>query len=329
MRKARTMLVVLGALAAATAQAQTSDPQPLPGNPPFAYPKVAQDVGVVGDVSFRVEVDAQGAATGVKVEAVPAHDVGFEEAVEKAVRKWRFRPAVKDGTPVPGVFAATVTFRLHPEDEEKIRRAVAGFAESWNGGRKDALRPLLDPEFTLRVPAHDRMKGNAAIDWLVSQAATGARLGSQLSSMTFAAPDLVVLDIPLDMAGQPNAGPDSWAAVLGRQAGEWRFVSLRQPTPGAQDTLRAGADIVEPRKLRNVAPVYPDSARQARIQDVVILESVIAADGRVEDVVALRGHPLLRDAAVDAVRQWRYTPTLRGGVAVPVIMTVNVAFRLR
>jgi TonB family protein len=251
MRMARTMLVVLGALAAATAQAQTSDPQPLPGNPPFAYPKVAQDVGVVGDVSFRVEVDAQGAATGVKVEAVPAHDVGFEEAVEKAVRRWRFRPAVRDGTPVPGVFAATVTFRLHPEDEEKIRRAVAGFAESWNGGRKDALRPLVDPEFTVRVPAHDRMKGNAAID------------------------------------------------------------------------------IVEPRKLRNVAPVYPDSARQARIQDVVILECVIAVDGRVEDVVALRGHALLRDAAVEAVRQWRYTPTLRGGVAVPVIMTVTVAFRLR
>jgi protein TonB len=60
---------------------------------------------------------------------------------------------------------------------------------------------------------------------------------------------------------------------------------------------------------------------------MVILEAVISPSGSVEDVRVLRGIPLLDDAAADAVRQWRYTPTLLNGVPVAVVMTVTVNFR--
>ncbi len=60
----------------------------------------------------------------------------------------------------------------------------------------------------------------------------------------------------------------------------------------------------------------------------MILECTIGVDGRVEDVKVLRSVPLLDAAAVDAVRQWVYTPTLLNGVPVPVIMTVTVNFKL-
>ena len=67
----------------------------------------------------------------------------------------------------------------------------------------------------------------------------------------------------------------------------------------------------------------------ARVQGVVILECMINTQGRVEGVKVLRGIPTLDDAAIEAVKQWVYTPTLLGGVPVGVVMTVTVNFVLR
>jgi protein TonB len=99
------------------------------------------------------------------------------------------------------------------------------------------------------------------------------------------------------------------------------------PPPPVQ-AVRVGGQIKEPKKLKHVAPVYPDIAKQARVQGVVILESTISPQGKVSDVKVLRGIPLLDQAAIDAVKQWVYTPTLLNGVPVPVIMTVTVNFKL-
>ena len=101
---------------------------------------------------------------------------------------------------------------------------------------------------------------------------------------------------------------------------------LEAPPP--PEALRIGGEISAPRKLRDVAPVYPDLARQAGIQGIVILECTIDRSGRVTDVSVLRGLPTLDAAAMEAVRQWVYSPTLVDGVPVPVIMTVTVQFRL-
>jgi protein TonB len=100
------------------------------------------------------------------------------------------------------------------------------------------------------------------------------------------------------------------------------------PTPQPRGPIPVGGDIRPPVKVRHVAPVYPTLALQARLQAIVILEAVIADDGAVDAVKVLRGHPLLDQAAVDAVTQWRFTPTLLNGQPVPVVMTVTVAFRL-
>ena len=100
------------------------------------------------------------------------------------------------------------------------------------------------------------------------------------------------------------------------------------PPPQPRGPIPVGGDIRPPVKIRHVAPVYPTLALQARLEAIVILEAVIADDGAVDAVKVLRGHPLLDQAAVDAVRQWRFTPTLLNGQPVPVVMTVTVAFRL-
>jgi protein TonB len=87
--------------------------------------------------------------------------------------------------------------------------------------------------------------------------------------------------------------------------------------------------IKEPQRIAYIAPLYPEVARTARVQGMVILEAVIGPDGIVRDVRVLRSHPLLDEAAMAAVRQWRYTPTLLNGLPVPVVMTVTVTFRLQ
>jgi protein TonB len=92
--------------------------------------------------------------------------------------------------------------------------------------------------------------------------------------------------------------------------------------------VRLVSGILEPKRLHSVSPVYPDIARQARVQGKVVLEATINPQGRVISVRVMEGVPLLDQAAVDAVKQWEYTPTLLNGVAVPVIMTVTVNFRL-
>ena len=74
--------------------------------------------------------------------------------------------------------------------------------------------------------------------------------------------------------------------------------------------------------------MYPPDAQAARIQGVVIIEATIDTDGRVHDAKVLRSIPALDDAALAAVRQWEFTPTLLEGVPVPVIMTVTVNFTM-
>jgi protein TonB len=81
-------------------------------------------------------------------------------------------------------------------------------------------------------------------------------------------------------------------------------------------------------RVVSVNPIYPEAATAARIQGVVIIEAVIGEDGRVRDARILRSIPALDQAALDAVRQWEYTPTLLNGAPVPVIMTVTVQFTL-
>jgi TonB family protein len=89
-----------------------------------------------------------------------------------------------------------------------------------------------------------------------------------------------------------------------------------------------GGQIREPRRLTYVPPVYPVVAQAARVEGIVILEAIIDETGAVRDVRVLRSIPLLDRAAIDAVSRWRYLPTTLNGVAVPVIMTVTVSFKL-
>ena len=94
--------------------------------------------------------------------------------------------------------------------------------------------------------------------------------------------------------------------------------------------IRVGGSIRVPQKQQHVAPVYPASMLAAGLSGVVPVEAIIAQDGTVSSVRVLSAqvHPDFAIAAVDAVRQWRFTPTLLNKVPVEVAMTVTVRFEL-
>ena len=96
-----------------------------------------------------------------------------------------------------------------------------------------------------------------------------------------------------------------------------------------EPAVRAAGDVKPPKLVRRIEPVYPEIARQARVEGVVILEATTDVYGRVTGVRVLRSIPLLDAAAVDAVRQWVYEPMVINGRPRPVTFTVTVRFVLK
>jgi periplasmic protein TonB len=151
-------------------------------------------------------------------------------------------------------------------------------------------------------------------------------------------PDVPPTETPIGIAPEPAVEPvnDGFASDSGVIAfGDSSVIVIDDPPPPPPPRTqvpipRVGGNIKAPQKIADVAPTYPPIALAAGVAGVVILEAVIAEDGSVRDVRVLRPiHPLLDAAAMEAVRQWRFSPTLLNGEPVPVVMTVTVAFRLR
>jgi periplasmic protein TonB len=99
------------------------------------------------------------------------------------------------------------------------------------------------------------------------------------------------------------------------------------PTLAPPQRVRVSQGVTSGLLIRKVEPEYPAIARQARIQGQVVLEAIIAKEGTVQNLRVVSGHPLLVNAALSAVRQWRYRPYLLNGVPVEVETTVVVTFR--
>lgn len=118
------------------------------------------------------------------------------------------------------------------------------------------------------------------------------------------------------------------SGVLGGTLGAVKVPPPPPPPPSAQQRLRVDENAGRASLLQQVRPVYPPLARQARIQGAVVLEAEISKEGTVEKLTVISGHPLLVQAAIDAVKQWKYKPLTLNNEPVPVVtnITVNFAF---
>jgi protein TonB len=102
-----------------------------------------------------------------------------------------------------------------------------------------------------------------------------------------------------------------------------------KPKPVVNDKpIRVGGNVTAANLLRQVRPVYPPLAKAARVQGTVKFEAVIAKDGTIQNLHLVSGPPLLVQAALQAVQQWQYKPTLLNNEPVEVITTIDVNFTL-
>jgi protein TonB len=100
------------------------------------------------------------------------------------------------------------------------------------------------------------------------------------------------------------------------------------PPPKSNKPLKVGGNVAQANLIRQVQPVYPQIAKTAHVSGTVVLHAIISKDGSIEELTYVSGPPLLMKAAMDAVHQWRYKPTLLNGEAVDVDTTISVVFTL-
>jgi periplasmic protein TonB len=143
------------------------------------------------------------------------------------------------------------------------------------------------------------------------------------------APDRIAPE-PEPMFEPPSTNVSDTDIVLGSPAFD-TIVAEPPPPPTAPkpEAVRAGGVVRVPTKVHDVAPVYPALAQTARVQGMVIIEATVGVDGQVVGARILKSTPLLDEAALAAVRQWRYSPSLLNGSPVAIVMTVTVNFQLQ
>jgi len=168
------------------------------------------------------------------------------------------------------------------------------------------------------------------------------RTQTKPASHVFAAPQLVApARIPVgihtvqDAPAAPEIGPVTNAQAVPGPAMEGLSAIVHEappPLPVRKPTssgpIRVGGKVAAANLIRSVQPVYPALAKSARVQGSVEFTATISKEGNIENLTLVRGHPLLVNAARDAVLQWKYRPTLLNGQPVEVVTDISVNFML-
>ncbi len=116
--------------------------------------------------------------------------------------------------------------------------------------------------------------------------------------------------------------------VLGGVLNSIASIPTAVPKVAVPQKVRVSSGVAQGNLIHDVRPPYPPLARQARIQGTVVLQAVIGKDGTIQNLRVVSGHPMLAQAALDAVKQWRYRPYFLNGEPVDVDTTINVNFTL-
>jgi TonB family protein len=218
---------------------------------------------------------------------------------------------------IPGVSGGTVVVKITIDEVGRIAEARAtGLAMRGAGLNVSATEDIIG-EIDRKVralPAQNAAAARQAAPAFVDAALTSVR------QWRYEPP----AEGPLTFTVAVNIGATPEAMAF-KPAGD----APRAGGAGAADNaLRVGGAIKPPLKVVDVRPDYPPLAKAAGVTGVVILETRIGVDGGVEDARVLRSIPLLDEAALDAVKQWKFQPTLLNGQPVPIVMTTTINFTL-
>jgi TonB family protein len=242
--------------------------------------------------------------------------LGLDDQALEALSSWRFQPGTKDGTNVAVAANIEMNFRLLEN------------RSPWT-----LTRALFNPPAGTMRP-------------VLLQAPYPADIGLSASGNVDVSFDVDENGIPINFRTASSANPSLESEAIAIVSG-WRFrpgtkdgkavtvpatFRFTHAIPDSQSSgpgpIRVGGDVQAANLINKTVPVYPREAKQAHIQGVVSLAVRIGRDGRVTSVSLISGDPILAEAAIEAVRQWLYRPTLLNGNPVEVDTQVNVNFTL-
>jgi TonB family protein len=275
------------------------------------YPQEALRRGVQGAVVVQVKLDSAGEVSDAQVLSGPDE---LRKAVLESVLQWHFMRDAAGTTRT-----VQVAFELPKQSASPGEDTVSSYLRTirMEGGPTGPIKSIrvvgLSDQATAEVlaalPVHEGDEWNAETMQKANQAvkAFDEHLTVQQSGMVQRPSGVTEILLRIAATGQPGA-----PAMAGR-------------TP---ERIKVGGNVQGAMIVTKVPPVYPPLAKQAGVQGVVQLLAVLAKDGTVREVHTLSGPPLLIQAAIDAVRQWVYKPTLLNGAPTEVETTIDINFTL-
>jgi TonB family protein len=314
----------------------------------IAYPAEARQKRIEGTVFVEAALDSNGNVVDAHVISGPDE---LRKAVLQSVLQWRY---AAESTPSRTVVSRTVVvnvdFRLPTESETKLLGVVAAPPVRAGTGQQSnspaALGPAANGAITnidigdiaepLRTELRQRLQKfqgqpfTPAVDNELQQI---IRNGPP-ESRPRVAYNLVNGKVSIQIF--PGAPPTVVSSVATANGAETVFAPPPPPPPpppstpvSANDRIRVSPEVLSANLTEKVAPEYPPLARAARVTGVVIIEIVVGTDGHVSAARIISGHPLLQGAAMDAIRQWVFSPFIQNGQPTEVVsaVTLNFAFQ--
>jgi TonB family protein len=342
--------------AAQTTDAQTTGQQPVDisngvaqgllikkVNP--AYPPLARQARIQGTVILKVVITKAGDV--INIQLVSGHPMLAPASIE-AVKQWKYQPFMVNAEPVDVATTVQVNFTLadkpplgvtgdsSPGSSEPRVRVSEGLMRSLRIQQIDPVYPPLALQTKIEGVVTMKEFVNASGDVESLQLLTGHPMLVQatieavkqwkykpylLNGEPVAVESLVRVSFALskDNEGEGSVTDAPLPAIPDTAA----------PASGPVPTrVRVSSGVIAGLLVRKVNPEYPEDARAARIQGVVILKAEINTEGNVSSLELVSGHPLLAPAAIEAAKQWKYRPYLLNGQPVVVETQIQVNFVL-
>ena len=308
---------------------QTSQAEPgyVVNTPPAYYPPAALQKGIEGSVVVELTFNASGDVTDSRVLSGPEElrKGGLESALRGT---YNINTARTLQVVVNFAMPPTVPGTLGQRGNFVVRNGgkfiEPGTVPGARGGAQ--VFPVPQPA-DVRTRVFEKMGNVEGIDVIGLQGSDLAQIEQRLQRFQGQQMSKDLLDQITE------------AARSGGVSVPYQGTSI-QPTPsqgsrvqvtfsGTPLRVRIGARVADDNLIKPAAgPVYPALAKVSKVQGDVVLEVNITKDGKVGNLTVISGHPLLTDAAIEAVRQWEYKPTLLNGAPVDVVTTVTVNFTL-
>ncbi len=300
------------------------------------YPQNLLDQRIQGTVNVQVTLDARGNVTDAQVLSGP---VELRRTVLESVLQWHFargggstrQIAITFTVPADGgIGVVSVSPSASAQVSVAPMGGVLGGIISSTPARQPGSSAMLpaanEPRRLARIQVsgfNEQLKGELL-------ATLPVREGDMITGESLSAISAAARKYDEHLAVSLGWGSNGEATLQVTAPGLLRITSVSAADPPANwPGVRVAGSVQAAKVVRKVQPVYPPLAKQARIQDHVVLNAQIGTDGTVQNLAVVSGHPLLRQAAIDAVRQWQFEPTSLNGQPVQVVTQIEINFTLQ